>query len=296
MPATLPLPVECSLLPVGSIPKLPPAGLARLELARQNGSRVVFAEIGGGKDCPNCGDFGAVVMTVALSGPYHNAPVGRHTVGAWLGDGWYTVERQSYPCPVCSDRLALIEYYWSECGLTQAERGWRVDTYGAESGKTAAVQAAHAMLATAPDPKGWLVLHGTNGVGKSGVLRGMVAGMVRAGVRAEYVVAEDLLDALRATYGEGEGSSGAIRDAYGNLPFLALDEVDRVSTTPWARATIMALLDHRHRNRDVSATAFATNADPSNLPDGWQYLQSRFQDATRVLMSGRDLRGIGGPK
>ena len=190
MPNTLPVsePGGATIpLLVGKPPKLPPAGQARFELAQQRGEPVRFTHIQPlGRACPNCGGLQTVIMTVGIAGPFRNIPAGKEPVSCLghISGGWYKVESFGYPCPVCVDRNELISYYWSSCGLTEAERAWRVDTYALEQGKDSAARAAHAMLAKAPNPNGWLVLYGSNGVGKSGILKAMVAAFVRAGVRA----------------------------------------------------------------------------------------------------------------
>ena len=287
MPAVQPEQNRTYSLPPAALPKLPPAGVARVQIAQSHNHRVWFYSRPGAR-CQNCGGLGNVLMTFAIAGPMHTPPP--KGVLKW-DDGYWVVESAAYPCPVCSDREAMILYYWSKSGLTSEERAWRVDTYAKETGKEAAVTAAQAMMGTAPYPSGWLVLHGSYGVGKSGILKALTAAMIRAGVSAQYTRAEQVLDDIRATYGDDqEADTEAVRNHYAGVQFLAMDEVDRISDTAWARAMLAAIVDERHRMMSSVCTVFATNADPIDMP-GLEYLASRFKDGARVLMGGRDLRG-----
>lgn len=159
-------------------------------------------------------------------------------------------------------------------------------------GKKDAVEVGKQILEMLPRPAGWVAIYGSYGVGKSGVLRAIVAACCREMVPARYVRAEDILRELRTTFADdAEVTEDEMVQRYGRYQVLAVDEVDRVSDTKWSRSALFTLLDTRYKRRNALATLLATNCDPTQLPAGFEYLQSRMRDGDRVEMTGKDLRG-----
>ena len=148
-------------------------------------------------------------------------------------------------------------------------------------------------MSQCPRPVGWYAVYGDYGVGKTGTLKSVVSACCRVLVNAKYVRAEDILREIRSTF-HGDNADEAEEDIlhkYGEYQLLAIDEVDRVSDKAWSRSTLFSLLDLRYNRRDRFATLVATNCDPNNMPEGFEYLQSRMQDGVRVEVTGKDLRG-----
>ena len=105
----------------------------------------------------------------------------------------------------------------------------------------------------------------------------------------------DMLTRIRESFGDDPQESEAqIKATYGRYQFLAIDEVDRISNTGWARASMMTLLDERYRRREFAGTALATNCHPSKLGSDFEYLASRIKDGRAVPVGGEDLRGSNG--
>ena len=158
--------------------------------------------------------------------------------------------------------------------------------------KIQALVKARAILAQVPRPTGWVIFYGAYGRGKSGLLKAVVAQCIVAGVPAMYLRAVDLLREVRSSYSEDNSlSESDIIERYGGCQVLAIDEIDRISSTAWAMSTLMAVMDMRYNRRATHATLMATNSDPDNMPAGFEYLASRMRDGDRVPVGGRDLRG-----
>src|SRR5512139_3572892 len=247
--------------------------------------------------CPNCGGSGSLWFQFAVAGPYQTPP-GLGQAIAWVAEGgqarpgWYKVESKCYPCPVCGEHGERLRYLWRSSGLEVNEREWRLDFLEGLPAKDGALCEARAMLAEVPRPKGWLSLSGPYGVGKSGVLKSLVAACVRASVQARYVRAGDILAEIRASYGDDSLlSEDEITRRYGMLPMLAIDEVDSIGSTDWSQSTLKLILDTRYRKIEIAATALASNLDPEAMPERLGYLASRMRDGARVRMGGQDLRG-----
>lgn len=267
---------------------------ATLRVARSANQGVVYrrvAPLNGG--CVNCGGEGVLWMAFLL-GAGHRQTQGKPGVPQ-LADGglWWNYESKFFDCPICNenghDRQIRL---WEASGLQPAERNWQLNFLNGRMGKAEALTVAHDLLRSLPRPAGWVSFFGEYGVGKSGLLKSLVAACVRAGVSARYVRGGDILSEVRQTYGDdGRESEQQLVARYARYHFLAVDEVDRVSGTEWARAMTFTLLDDRYTRRDSVATAIATNAAPGGMDELWGYLESRMRDGARVIVGGDDLRG-----
>ncbi|MGL4650093.1 MAG: ATP-binding protein, partial [Caldilineaceae bacterium] len=100
----------------------------------------------------------------------------------------------------------------------------------------------------ARNPRGWLVLSGSNGCGKTH-LAAAVANEQRDLGRTDVmmIAAPDLLDALRATFSPNSSNSYDRRfDEIRRVPMLVLDDLGTESATPWAREKLFQLLNFRY--------------------------------------------------
>lgn len=170
--------------------------------------------------------------------------------------------------------------------LAPIEQGWTLDNWIGTDKQALDV----ARKATA---QGWGVFgfYGSVGVGKSGLLLGIVNAFLDRRVQAVYKVATQMLDELRGSYETEtfEQEMNLLRAA----KVLAIDEMWRFSGTPWAQEKIFQLLDYRYRYWDRLLTVIATNEKPNRNDALW----SRFTDAQRgelVEVRGRDLRPMAG--
>jgi len=116
----------------------------------------------------------------------------------------------------------------------------------------------------------WLVLQGTNGVGKTH-LAAAIANEYKANQeRAEstqkplFVVVPDLLDHLRATFDpRSEISYDKLFDLVRKAPMLVLDDLGTESATNWAQEKLFQILNYRYTNRE--RTVITTSREISQL-------------------------------
>jgi hypothetical protein len=259
---------------------------------RLNGSRKAAItlpepyEVGG---CTNCNGGGTIAVSIYGDGPYPSPPTAAKV--DHFDDGWYKVERYGYPCPMCNSATqdGLITALRADCGLNEEELDWRLDYIDGMDGKENALTAARNMLSMTPEPRGLLTLFGSYGVGKSGIAKALVAAFVKAGVKAKYTRAAEILNQARqAMKGDGED---AMMWELSRYRFLVVDEVDRVTDSEYAMSTIFTLLDKRYNDRNRSATLLATNKFPDTMGKEWGYLMSRMEDGQRIPIGGDSLRG-----
>lgn len=245
--------------------------------------------------CPNCGGLHYLWFDVVKRGPYKILPGFNYKEGeraTWLENAWYVVQHKIVECPMCNDPRIKRDYLSRKSGLVSEERDWKITFIENMEGKEAGLARAKALLAEIPYPKGWITLYGDNGVGKSGLLKAIVAQCITAGVEARYTRASDILAEIRTAYEEQTDLTEAeIMDRLTDIQVLAVDEVDRISSTAWAQSTLMNIMDRRYNKRASEATVLATNLDPEKLPGELSYLASRMRDGDRIPVGGKDLRG-----
>ena len=146
-------------------------------------------------------------------------------------------------------------------------------------------------------PVGWLSLHGSYGMGKTGVMKSIVAACIKRSIKTRYVLASQLLSELRTSYQDNgfnedvPNTESEIIKMYQRVQVLAIDEVDRVSDTDWSQSMLLNILNGRYDRRDTVATIIATNRAPGQLPPAFHYLASRMKDGEMVMIGGTDLRG-----
>jgi DNA replication protein DnaC len=267
---------------------------AALRVARSADQGVVLRHVQPlGNSCINCGGE-SVLWFAFLRGRGSRRPIGSPGTPVLYDNGlWWQYDSHHYDCPVCNesntDRSIRL---WEASGLAPNERAWKVDFINGRLDKGEALEAAHELLGTLPRPAGWVSFFGPFGVGKTGLLKSMVAACIRVGTSARYARALDILSEARGTYGDNSAESEqALIARYARYQFLAIDEVDRASGTEWARSMLFNVLDDRYTRRDTVATAIATNSTPGHMDEMWGYLESRMRDGARVIVGGDDLRG-----
>jgi len=156
---------------------------------------------------------------------------------------------------------------FSRAGLPRRLRQFSLDSWdekcGGEEGKSIPRRLVQEVIDTgyASGPNGkqrpGLFVHGENGLGKSGLMAGLLKRMYRKGWPVLWIKWDDLIDDVQATYGggsEGMSTAGIISTAQ-NLPALFLDDLGepfrpssdyRVSED--ARSITWRVISARHEN------------------------------------------------
>jgi DNA replication protein DnaC len=145
----------------------------------------------------------------------------------------------------------------------------------------AARNLAHAKAlaeAFAADPRGWLVLSGTFGCGKTH-LAAAIANRRRKmqHERSMFVVVPDLLDYLRAAFNPTSIAPLDVRfEEIRKAPVLILDDLGTESATPWAREKLFQLLNYRYVARLPTVITSTQKIDEMD-----ERLASRMRDTNR---------------
>lgn len=195
---------------------------------------------------------------------------------------------KAIPCPTCHDAKRAEK-------LRQGSQldGWLTsatfDGYWLSRDNREAFDAAREFAGRAT---GWLTLWGAYGPGKTHLLAAIVNDCTARGVAGAYFTLADLLDRLRDSYDE-QGFS-ALFDRLAAAPVLALDEVDKVNPTGWAKEKIFQLAEARYRSIARRGTVFAMNLapDPEHPTFGWLFSRMADWRGRVVQVGGGDVRGV----
>lgn len=177
-------------------------------------------------------------------------------------------------------------------GLTDIERKARLSDIGITNRPdTKAMVIACAEFLD--HPHGTLTIHGTSGNAKSVALQACVNALVDVGVEAVYITAFDLISYIREAFNEQrEVKSESAYDRilrFGRVPFLAIDELDKIKMTDWVMEQVTDLIDRRYRLGldEQAGTVLAMNGEPRDLPP-WIY--SRLSQGEIIRNDDSDLR------
>jgi DNA replication protein DnaC len=122
-------------------------------------------------------------------------------------------------------------------------------------------------------PKGWLVLLGPHGSGKTHLSAAIANQCIQNGQVAIYIDVPDLMDNLRSTFAPDAGYSySEIFDRVRNTPLLILDDLGSAHTTPWSLEKLQQILNHRF-NAELP-TVIAISQELSSLDP---YIRSRIK-------------------
>ena len=99
----------------------------------------------------------------------------------------------------------------------------------------------------AEKPRGWLVLMGSYGSGKTHLAAAIANYRARLGDPPLFVMVPDLLDHLRATFSPSSNVAFDRRfDEIRTAPLLVLDDLGTQSMTPWVREKLYQLFNYRY--------------------------------------------------
>jgi DNA replication protein DnaC len=130
----------------------------------------------------------------------------------------------------------------------------------------------------AAQPKGWLLISGPYGCGKTHLAAAIANACVERAVPLLFVLVPDLLDYLRAAYAPDSPVSYDQRfEQVRNIDLLILDDLGTQNTTPWAAEKLYQLLNYRYLAE--LPTVITTNLQPSEMDPR---LASRLRDPDRV--------------
>ena len=97
--------------------------------------------------------------------------------------------------------------------------------------------------------KGWLLLRGGYGSGKTHLAAGIANFAVGMGVPTLFLTVPDLLDMLRFSYDSEDTTFERRFDEIRNAPFLVLDDFGTQNATGWAQEKLFQIINYRSINK-----------------------------------------------
>jgi DNA replication protein DnaC len=134
----------------------------------------------------------------------------------------------------------------------------------------------HARL-YAQSMKGWLVLQGGTGSGKTHLAAAIANFAVGMGVGALFLTVPDMLDKLRTSFDSEETTFEERFNEIRNSPLLVLDDFGTQNQTAWAQEKLFQIMNHRYINK--LPVVVTTNLDVEDIE---ARIRSRLMDPELV--------------
>lgn len=137
-------------------------------------------------------------------------------------------------------------------------------------------------------PRGWLLLMGSYGCGKTHLAAAVANTCVEFGMTTIFLTVPDLLDWLRYSYDATDATFEQRFEEIRNVPLLVLDDLGAHNATQWAAEKLFQIIDYRYTRK--LPTVITTNLDLEDLDDR---IRSRLQDpdlVTTVHINAPDYR------
>jgi len=126
----------------------------------------------------------------------------------------------------------------------------------------------------AKEPRGWLILMGSYGSGKTHLAAAIANYRENLGQKQLFIIVPELIDHLRSTFSPtSQVTFDRVFDDVKVAPFLILDDLSTQSITPWVREKLQQLFNFRY-NRELPTVI--TTADTLENMD--ERIRSRLLD------------------
>jgi len=227
--------------------------------------------------CEVCGDFGWVRVEVPITHPYFGKVIPCRCQ-----------QKEDDP-----SRLARLQRYSNMGPLTRLNfQATKQDGRSADPEDQGLFRHGYERAAAfAEDPRGWLVLSGHSGCGKTHLAAAIANRVVERGQPVFFVFVPDFLDHLRSTFTPtSEVSYDQFFEQVRNTPFLVLDDLGGHSSTPWAQEKLYQILNHRYTAQ--LPTVITLGLTVEEMDSRWQ---TRLGDEDIVIACALGNTGAVGP-
>lgn len=149
----------------------------------------------------------------------------------------------------------------------------------------------------AENPRGWLVLMGDYGCGKTHLAAAIGNYRKALGEEPIFVVVPDLLDHLRAAFSPSSTVSYDRRfEEVKNAQLLILDDLGTQSASPWAREKLYQLFNHRYMARLPTVITTSSKMEDLDPRIRSRMLDSRLCDIYAILLPAYRISDVEKPR
>ncbi len=127
--------------------------------------------------------------------------------------------------------------------------------------------------------RGWLLLHGGYGCGKTHLAAAIANYVVSLGVPTLFITVPDLLDTLRFAYQDPEATFEERFEQIRQAPLLIMDDFGTQNATSWAQEKLFQILNYRYINH--LPLVVTTNLDLDQIEGR---IRSRLEDPELVTL------------
>ncbi len=229
----------------------------------------------GDPNCPICGGIGYIREDLPIDHPNF----GRMQVCSCRQA---TVNQQAYRHLLRLSNLDAFQEMTFEKFNVSGHKGLREDQ------TNTLVLARDQSTHFAQNLQGWLLLMGNYGCGKTHLAAAIANHAVSLGIPTLFLTVPDLLDWLRFSFDQAEGSFEGRFEEIRNIQLLVLDDLGTQNATPWAQEKLFQIVNDRYVKR--LPTVVTTN---QNLEEIDGRIRSRLQDpelVTKVKITAPDYR------
>ena len=184
------------------------------------------------------------------------------------------VDTKTVDCPRCNvaakKRLLAIQKYSSMSDKARAQDFASYELMWMPTGIEARQNLLAACKTFADTPKGFLVIYGSYGCGKSHLCAAIYNTITARGKMAIFISMLDLIRSLKALFNkrneEAEGETYDQRlNVYQTVETLILDDIGAGRMTEFDDSLLTEIVDYRYRNR--MATVFVSNKNMTSRSD-----------------------------
>lgn len=218
-----------------------------------------------------CGGMGFVRIT--------GVPVGHPLMGKAIPCPCKQNEMKRARAIKLQERSRLTNRMRERFSFQNFEPGFAVapDGADAEAVRSTMALALETCKAWARHPRGWLVLSGTRGCGKTHLAIAVASEQLNAARPVYYNTAVGMLDYLRSSYEQNVHTQYV--ESMKDIDVLVIDDLGAERRTGWTDEQLTDILDSRHLDRKPLLVTTNATGDDGTLPER---LASRMREGAAV--------------
>ena len=197
--------------------------------------------------------------------------------------------QQEWAKDTANKKRKQVEDALIESGLQEAVKTKTFDSFVAT--EPWQKKAKHECMEYAADPKGWLLLSGQSGAGKTHLCTAIVGKLIEKDIPVWYMMYRDAIDVLKGLEGSKEDRE-KLMNKYKKVRYLYIDDLFKGGISEADKRVMFALLNHRYTAH--LSTIISTELSVEELVDIDEATGGRIIEEARMVIiqsdSGKNYR------